>query len=155
MVVLYNITYSSGGIHNNNGVERVVMALVTSLNKFSSAKEEQTQPPPLLDGQVRSLAIKIYETVHGIRPTGQLARYVSPHIINQLEIQRALRTERATYYSKNLRVVPIPGRVTRSETTPSKIYCVVIMHTATRSCAITMCLEFFRFGWRATDVSLL
>lgn len=144
-----------GGYTTKTGVEGGVMALVTSLHKFSSEKEEKLQPPPLPDGQVRSLAIKVYETVHGIRPITQLARYVSPHIINQLEIQRALRTERATFYSKNLRVVPIPGPVTRSETTPSKVYCVVIMHTATRSCAIAMCLEFFRFGWRATDISVL
>lgn len=112
-------------------------------------------PTPLTDIWVRSLCLKIFDVLQGIRPVDHLSKFVTPHVTAQLGLQRSLHLEREAVFRHTSRVVPIPGHVILSETHPAKFFCAVVMHMDPRSSPISMTLEYFHTGWRATEIHVL
>lgn len=130
-------------------------ALVSKLFPPATVEDWDSAVPDLEDSHIRSVALKIYETLHGARTISQLSRHVVPSLLHKIQLQRSLRSERGQVYAKNIRIVPMPGRVTRSETSSRKVFCVVVLHSSARSFSFSLCFEHYREAWRVTEADLL
>ena len=99
--------------------------------------EESAKPPPS-EAEIRSIALRVYEAVYGLRPLDHLSRWAAPHVLAQLSILRNLKKDRVHLYDSGTRIVPIPGRVILCQSDKENAFSLLLNKSITISIAINI-----------------
>lgn len=139
----------AGTPRSSSGKYESAAAQPTTTNGSTAASADPLAPA------IQRLALSAFEILEGTRAIGQLAGWITPEVLQQLQERRAARTERRTLYQDHRRVVATPGPAHISRPSRNVVEATVVLHAAVRTSAVAVRLERSNEQWRATHLTLL
>lgn len=111
---------------------------------------------PVLDSSIIGrIAVFAFEVVEGTRQVGQLGKWITAKVADELAGLRSLNVERRSLFRDHRRVVPSVVRVRATAPALRVIEASVVLMTPSRARAVALRFEVFRGRWQATSITVL
>lgn len=111
---------------------------------------------PRLDaGIIGKIAVFSFEAVEGTRPLGQLGRWITESVADELATVRALNVERRSLFHDYRRIVPSVRRVRSMVPVAGITEASVVLVTPSRARGVALRFELLRGRWQATSITIL
>lgn len=123
--------------------------------KLTAAKPGAPDVPRLDARAIGAVAVFAFEAVEGTRQIGQLGKWISSSVAEELAEVRQLNVERRSLYRDHRRIVPVVQRVRATHPSPSATEASVVLTTPSRSRAVALRFEVLRGRWQATSITVL
>ncbi|MGO3147234.1 MAG: Rv3235 family protein [Leucobacter sp.] len=139
--------------------ESHLRAVETELSEVTQENQSNdtvlTGLPSLTHRLVGTIAVFAFEAVEGTRHVGQLGKWISFTVAQELAEYRALTIERRTLYRDVRRLVPTARKVRISQPARGVSEATVVLEVSGRCRAVALRFEVIRGRWQATSITIL